>query len=158
VSGGAKPFVERAFFTIKRLTEAKTRTRRADRRMRTAGDRIPTARMTIPAHPPLDAETLRLTKKGAVFALGSDNYLVHDRYASSHGPHADVVILHGSGCDDRGVRRSTRAVQVRDVERLIRAGCIATVSADAAPGDGPTTDGDHGGCPTPTSSHRADDS
>ena len=148
---------ERAFFAIKRLAEARTRTRRAGRRVRTAGDRTETARVSIPAHPPLDAETLRLTEKGAVFRLGADNYLVHDRYASSHGPHADVVILHGSD-GGRKDRCRVRAVQVRDVERLVRAGCITATPADDAPGDHPTTDGDHDGCPTPTSSHDADDS
>lgn len=151
MSAGAKPVAERAFSAIKRLAEGRTRPRRADRRIPMAGDRTATAREAIPAHPPLDAETLRLTEKGAVFNIGSDNYLVHDRYASSQGPHADVVILHGS---DRGCREDrcrVRAVQVRDVERLIRAGCIASRSVTDAAVDHSSADGDDDGQATSTS-------
>lgn len=156
MNGGAKPIVERAYMVMKRLAASSRSAPRTDRRARSRPERH-RLEDRQPAHRPLSRETVRLTEKGAVFHLGPDHVVVADRYASSLGPQADVVILHGLGSDDRGVRRRTRAVQVGDVERHVQADCTAVPSIGPGPGYLPATDRDCEGCPVATSPDAASD-
>lgn len=72
-----------------------------------------------PANRPVSPAAKLLVSEDVLFDIDGDHYWVDGLFGSTHGEQADVIILRGveyMRCPERTVRR---AMQVRDLERLI---------------------------------------
>lgn len=96
------------------------------RRTHAAIRRLPPtrARRLTPADRPVSPAARRLIDTGAVFDIGADHYVVSEIHGSEAGRQADVLVLRGSDYNHGDVRCLVRALQVRDLERLIEGGLI----------------------------------
>lgn len=96
------------------------------RRTRAAIRRLPRARVRrlTPADRPISPAARLLIDTGTVFDIGPDHYVVAGIHGSEAGRQADVLILRESDNNHGDVRCPVRALQVRDLERLIEGGLI----------------------------------
>ena len=72
-----------------------------------------------PACRPLSPAARLLVEQGIIFDVDGDHYMVDQRFKACTGPQADIIILHGVEYMSGPARIVRRAIQVRDLERLI---------------------------------------
>jgi hypothetical protein len=76
-------------------------------------------RSPAPACRPLSPAARLLVEHGIVFDIDGDHYTVDQHFEARTGPQADIIILHGVEYMNGPIRIVRRAIQVRDLERLI---------------------------------------